>query len=151
MNIEDLEDSYEEATIYTSPNTEQKPNFGDAIPPRGAALAAQQKRLNERAAHRDENRRYGEAISEHGFGGETVGLTHTTTSTHPANTTATSVTTGTSTGGGGGGGGGVGGRGGGAGAGGERHKSYSPTPEMEEKEIRDRRKQGYGEGSGVGG
>lgn len=120
----------------------------DTIPPRGAALAAAQKNEREQKEHRDENRRYGEAISEHGFGGETTGITHSITTSNTANTG----------GGVGGGGSGVGGGGGGGGssdAAGEqqthRHGSYETSPEVEEREVRDRRRQGYGEGSGVGG
>ncbi|OBT76121.1 hypothetical protein VF21_04819 [Pseudogymnoascus sp. 05NY08] len=139
---------YEEATIFTSPNIEQKPNFGDTIPPRGPALTAAQKRARELAAHKAENTRYGEAISEHGFGGTTVGSSHTTTSTSPRRGSVDD--NGESYGGGSGG---IGG-GGGAKAGekqGQRHSSYETSPEVEEKEVRDRRRQGYGEGSGVGG
>ncbi|OBT96878.2 hypothetical protein VE01_05428 [Pseudogymnoascus verrucosus] len=133
---------YDEATVFTSPNTEQKPNFGDdAIPPRGPALSAQQKTARERKDHRDQNRRYEEAISEHGFGGTTMGTTHTTTSTRPrrgsvddngesgVNITATREEQQQQ----------------------RRHSSYETSPEVEEKEVRDRKRQGYGEGSGVGG
>ncbi|KFZ10308.1 hypothetical protein V502_08207, partial [Pseudogymnoascus sp. VKM F-4520 (FW-2644)] len=120
---------YEEASVYTSPNTEQKPNFGDTIPPRGAALAAAQKAAREHKEHMDENRRYGEAISEHGFGGETIGISHTTT------TTSTS-------GGGGVGGGGSVSSGDAAGEQAHRHGSYETSPEVEEREVRDRRRQG---------
>ncbi|KFY82243.1 hypothetical protein V500_10699 [Pseudogymnoascus sp. VKM F-4518 (FW-2643)] len=114
--------SYEEASVYTSPNTEQKPNFGDTIPPRGAALAAAQKAAREHKEHMDENRRYGEAISEHGFGGETMGITHTTTS---------------NTGGGVGGGGSVSvSSGDAAGEQTHRHGSYETSPEVEERELK---------------
>ena len=98
--------------------------------------------MRERKEHRDENRRYGEAISEHGFGGETTGFGHTTT------------TTSTRGGGVGGGGGGSGSVSSGDAAGEEqthRHGSYETSPEVEEREVRDRRRQGYGEGSEVGG
>ncbi|KFY19557.1 hypothetical protein V493_07912, partial [Pseudogymnoascus sp. VKM F-4281 (FW-2241)] len=129
----DDESRYEEASVYTTPNTEQKPNFGDNIPPRGDALAAQQKRDRERAEHRDENKRYGEAITEHGFGGTTVGSSHSTT------TSATTKTTGGSGVGGGGGDGGV------SSMGEEqqhRHGSYETSPEVEEREARERKWQG---------
>ncbi|KFZ16932.1 hypothetical protein V501_01999, partial [Pseudogymnoascus sp. VKM F-4519 (FW-2642)] len=133
---------YDEATIFTSPNTEQKPNFGDdAIPPRGPALSAQQKTARERKDHRDQNKRYGEAISEHGFGGTTMGTTHTTTSTRPRRGSVDdSGESGVNV----------------AATGEEqqqqrRHSSYETSPEVEEKEVRDRKRQGYGEGSGVGG
>ncbi|KFX88582.1 hypothetical protein O988_08966, partial [Pseudogymnoascus sp. VKM F-3808] len=125
---------YEEATSFTSPNTDQKPNFGDRIPPRGDALAAEQKRAKESKEHRDENRRYGEAISEHGFGGTTMGGTHSTTSTSPARETSNTSN--------------IAATAGGVGGGGEegrthRHGSYEDVDvEAEEREKRERKWQG---------
>ncbi|ELR07585.1 hypothetical protein GMDG_02633 [Pseudogymnoascus destructans 20631-21] len=134
---------YEEATIYTSPNTEQKPNFGDTIPPRGPALSAAQKTSRERTEHRNQNRRYREAMLEHGCGGTTIGSSHTTTSTSPSK----SAVRGTSHSGGGS----MSQVAATAEDQSHRHSSYESSPEVEEREVRDRRRQGYGEGSGVGG
>ena len=117
----------------------------DSIPPRGPALSAQQKRAHDLAAHKAENTRFGEAISEHGFGGTTTNFTHSTTTT--AHTTGDAAANA-------GGGGGVGGSGGGGGKEGQthRHGSYEDVDEeAEETERRERKWQGYGEGSGVGG
>ncbi|MCJ1320801.1 hypothetical protein MMC15_006142 [Xylographa vitiligo] len=63
-----------ENTQYESIDTQQKPHSKeetetsvDAVP------SVQQQKKAERGEKTAENIRYGEAISEHGFGGETIG------------------------------------------------------------------------------
>ncbi|OAF59651.1 hypothetical protein VC83_03704 [Pseudogymnoascus destructans] len=112
-------------------------------PPRGPALSAAQKTSRERTEHRNQNRRYREAMLEHGCGGTTIGSSHTTTSTSPSK----SAVRGTSHSGGGS----MSQVAATAEDQSHRHSSYESSPEVEEREVRDRRRQGYGEGSGVGG
>jgi len=47
-------------------------SFVDHKPPRGDALRQAEEQARARAAQRAQNRRFGEAISECGFGGETT-------------------------------------------------------------------------------
>lgn len=72
------------------PNTEQKANFGgeccerttempsaystpiDDKPLKGDAAIQQKKEHAEKIGHHEQNVRYGESISEHGFGGKTT-------------------------------------------------------------------------------
>ncbi|KAF5872865.1 uncharacterized protein Bfra_008141 [Botrytis fragariae] len=63
---------YESQNIFTQSPAKDQGTFGDSTGPSEATLqkAAEHKARGERTA---ENIRYGEAISEHGFGGETVG------------------------------------------------------------------------------
>ncbi|KFY32270.1 hypothetical protein V494_07879, partial [Pseudogymnoascus sp. VKM F-4513 (FW-928)] len=105
----------------------------DSIPPRHAALAAQQETARQRTERHDTNKRYGESISEHGFGGTTTGSSHTTTSSRTSPVTGTGISDG----------------GDAAEVAREeqeqkqqRQGSYETSPEVEEREKRDRRRQG---------
>ncbi|KAJ8066972.1 hypothetical protein OCU04_004351 [Sclerotinia nivalis] len=63
---------YESQNIFTQSHAKDQGTFGDSTGPTEATLqkSAEHKARGEQTA---ENIRYGEAISEHGFGGETVG------------------------------------------------------------------------------
>ncbi|TVY57328.1 hypothetical protein LCER1_G001769 [Lachnellula cervina] len=62
---------YESANTFTKPHAKSEGQFGDSNPNEADQQAQKQKR--ERGEKTAENVRYGEAISEHGFGGETGG------------------------------------------------------------------------------
>ncbi|MCJ1414278.1 hypothetical protein MMC32_000604 [Xylographa parallela] len=68
-----------ENTQYESINTQQKPHskqggqMGEPETSVDAVPSVQQQEKAERGEKTAENIRYGEAISEHGFGGETTG------------------------------------------------------------------------------
>ncbi|KAB8294880.1 hypothetical protein EYC80_006841 [Monilinia laxa] len=63
---------YESQHTFTQSHAKDQGTFGDSTKPTEATLqsSAEHKARGEQTA---ENIRYGEAISEHGFGGETVG------------------------------------------------------------------------------
>ncbi|TVY22901.1 hypothetical protein LHYA1_G008112 [Lachnellula hyalina] len=62
---------YESVNTFTKPHAKAKGQFGDSNPNEADQQAAKEKK--DRGEKTAENVRYGEAISEHGFGGETVG------------------------------------------------------------------------------
>jgi len=62
---------YESVNTFTKPHAKAEGQFGDSNPNEADQQAAKEKK--ERGEKTAENVRYGEAISEHGFGGETVG------------------------------------------------------------------------------
>ncbi|MCJ1251003.1 hypothetical protein MMC30_008234 [Trapelia coarctata] len=68
-----------ENTQYESTNTFQKPHnkdggqMGEQETKTDSTSSEQQQAKSEKGANTAENIRYGEAISEHGFGGETTG------------------------------------------------------------------------------
>ncbi|KAE9375739.1 hypothetical protein N431DRAFT_437245 [Stipitochalara longipes BDJ] len=62
---------YESANTFTKPHAKSQGQFSDPNPNEAKQQLEQQKR--ERGEQTAENIRYGETISEHGFGGETVG------------------------------------------------------------------------------
>jgi len=62
---------YESTATFTKPHSKSEGQFGDSTPTEASQVS--QKEKAERGEKTAENVRYGEAISEHGFGGETVG------------------------------------------------------------------------------
>ncbi|KAH8758652.1 hypothetical protein F5882DRAFT_306823 [Hyaloscypha sp. PMI_1271] len=64
---------YESANTSTKPHAKSQGQFPDPNPDEAKRQLDQQKQ--ERGEQTAENLRYGEAISEHGFGGETIGNT----------------------------------------------------------------------------
>ncbi|KAN0112663.1 hypothetical protein V8E51_005614 [Hyaloscypha variabilis] len=62
---------YESASTFTQPHAKSQGQFSDPNPNEAKQQLQQHRR--ERGEQTAENIRYGEATSEHGFGGETVG------------------------------------------------------------------------------
>ncbi|CAD6444395.1 543019a3-1f7a-4d55-a45c-5c344293fc93 [Sclerotinia trifoliorum] len=63
---------YESQNIFTQSHAKDQGTFGDATGPTEAELQKKAEH-NARGERTAENIRFGEAVSEHGFGGETVG------------------------------------------------------------------------------
>jgi len=65
---------YESIKTFTEPHAKQPSTFGDGGKPAGHVDNQKQDEKRERGEKTADNIRYGESISEHGFGGETTGV-----------------------------------------------------------------------------